>query len=859
MTYISAVLEKNKHNVRVWERTPEGRVCKKYPTPWYLYIPVQNNEKTPYRDLYGNYLKKVSKNSYKEFMEIREALDTHGIDVYEGDIRPEYKILSEHYYNAPIGKLNITFFDIEVDYSKEKGFANPDNPYAPISSVAIYHYHSGRTITLVVPPPNRKGIKISDLPQDILDSSEIVICKNEKELLEIFFEEIEDSDIISGWNSEYYDVPYIYERAERVLYGGAGNQLSFIGAREPYYTTTMFYGTERKRLNISGRVHLDFLAVYKKFEVVEKPSYALEVVAEEELTDLPKIDYEGSLYDLYRENFEEFIRYNIRDTIILKGLEDKKRYMKLAIQMSHMATAFIEDVLGTIKVAECSIINYCHDILDRKVKNSVESSKADYEGAIVLDPQIGMHDWIASIDIQSLYPSTMRSLNISPETIIGQFANDSADFEELRKRSDEQLVLKIDRKNATTIKSAKEWAEQFEKLGLCVSASGTVFNQKVDGVIPLVLTTWFNERKDFKRKMAEAAERGDDEEKEYYNNMQFIKKISLNAMYGACANQFFKFYDVRLARSTTMSARQILLHMAKSTAECLDGEYKNPSKSILYGDTDSIYFSTGATNIDDARESSDKVAKHVNDSFPQFMKESFLCDDNHNKMIKAEQEVISDRGIFVKKKYYMLHVVEDEGKSVDKMKNMGVPIKKTTLPKHIKVELESFIKRLLIGEDWKVIGKDVVKFKDKLKEMENVLHIGLPKGVKVVDSYQERYNAKEPNLRLPGHVAASMMWNSCLEKYGDKESPKIISGEKIYVYYLTRKFGIFKSIAIPKDISVIPDWFMKHFYDIIDRDAQIERLVDKPMEIMISAAGVKVPSKKSLLLEEALFYDEENW
>ena len=852
MTYISSVLTNDRKHVKVWSRTKKGRVLKKYDAPYYFYIP---HAEGTYTDVYGIPLKRLDYNAANDFFDAKKAFETKNVKLYESDIQPHYKVLSENFYGKDIGKLHVTFFDIEVDYDPDVGFSSTQNPYAPVSSVALYHAHSDRTVVLVVPPETRPDFTYDDLPEDIIESGEIVICENEKELLERFFEEIGDSDIISGWNSDFFDVPYIYERSNRILYKNAGRRLCFEGTRDPYYREIEMYGNINKKLCIHGRVSMDYLEVYKQFEFGEKPSYKLEHVAEEELPHLPKLDYVGSLYELYRNNFEEFIRYNIRDTIILKGLEEKKKYINLSIQMSHIATSQIEDVLGTIKLAECSIINYCHYDLDKKIPDHTppESTGEKYDGATVIDPQVGLHSWVASLDLASLYPTTMRSLNISPETIAGQFMEKDTAFEAIRDKSDKKITFVDETTGKAIRETAKKWRKVLKAKGWCISGLGTVFKQDQDGVIPSILATWYAERKDFKKKMWEAGQAGDTVQKEYYDNMQFIKKIQLNSMYGACGNRFFKFFDVRLAASTTLSGRQVLYHMAKKVAEELDGEYKMPSDCIIYGDTDSVYFATYKDNKEDALAIANELCDKVNESYPEFMAETFLCDSNHDSLQKAEQEIVSDNGLFIKKKYYILHLTYDDGNEVDKIKDMGVPIKKTTLPKEIKAKLRSFIERLLKGEDWDIIGPEIVEFKDELNDTSDILILGLPKGIKKLEDYTERFNAQEPGLRLPGHTAASIMWNKCLETYGDKESPRITSGSKISVFYLTKKFGKFKSIAVPKDIEILPEWFVEHFIPIIDRDAQIQRLVDDPMKIMISVANIKVPTKKKLKFEEGLF------
>jgi hypothetical protein len=267
----------------------------------------------------------------------------------------------------------------------------------------------------------------------------------------------------------------------------------------------------------------------------------------------------------------------------------------------------------------------------------------------------------------------------------------------------------------------------------------------------------------------------------------------------------------------------------------------------------SCYFKTKKNNFADALAVSRDVCSTVNNSYVKFMSDAFNCDSKHSGLLTAEHESIADKGIFVKKKYYMLHLVGSDGKPVDKMKYMGVPIKKTTLPKLIKEKLASFIERFLKGESWRSIGPDVVYFKDELEKMDEVRALGSPKGVNKLESYTEKFNNNEPNLRLPGHVSASILWNKCLQVYGDNESPRIISGNKLYVFFLTKPIGRFKSIAVPKDIEFLPSWFIEHFIPIVDKKEQIKRLVDVTMEIMISVSGIKVPTKKQLKFEEGLF------
>ena len=856
MSYVSAILSDNRRKVKVWIRDDKGqRTIQEFDAPYYFYIP---NEDGTDIDIKGNSISRLDFQNPSDFFNARKKYEENGISLYESDIQPQYKILSEHFYGKEITQLNVTFFDIEVDYDKDIGFSSVDNPYAPVSSIAIYHQRTDETIVLAVPPETRPDFTQDDVPQDIEDEAIVVICKDEKELLQMFFKEIEDSDIISGWNSEFFDVPYIYERANTVLYKTAGNKLCFPNSREPYYREVEKFGNMQKALVIHGRVHLDYLDVYKNFEMAMKPSYKLEHVADDELPHLPKLKYEGSLYSLYRDDFEEFIRYNIRDTVILKGLEDKKKYIETAVQMSHMSTSQIVDVLGTIKVAESAIINFCHYDMGVRVPDhkAPESTGKKYGGATVIDPKVGMHEYSASVDLQSLYPGIMRSLNISPESIRGQFAERGVAFGLIRDESDKKVTFIEEATGEVISAPANQWRRVLDRKNWAISGLGTVFDLETEGVIPAVLTKWFAERKEYKKKMWEAKQAGDAAMEEFWDRMQYIKKIQLNSMYGACGNRFFKFFDVRLAESTTLTGREVLYHMARQIALELNGEYDMEADAIIYGDTDSIYFKTYKDNPQDALDLANEVCDAINASYPEFMSRVFLCDDKRAQIMKAEQEIVSDRGIYIEKKYYMLHLVANDGEFVDKMKYMGVPIKTTKLPSEIKDKLANFIERLLKGEDWDIIGPEVVHFKDLLFGLNDITLLGTPKGVNKVETNTVIFNSGdiEGRKKIAGHCRASILWNKCLDSYGDNESPRIMSGSKVLVYDLTRKIdGYFTSIAVPKDIDIPPPWFFEHFAPIVDKKSQVKKLVDDPMRVMISAAGIKVPTKKKLVFEEGLF------
>lgn len=940
MSYISAISRGDK--VIVWERTDDGRQTHIEDGTYYFYRDDPNGK---YRTIFDTPVSKVEFSTHRELVAAKKQYAAQGVKTWESDIPVELRYLSNHYYGVPAPKLHVTLFDIEVDYDPEAGVTVQDmvatNPYAPVNSIAMVHCWTKEIVVIVVPPEEgwtAEKLKIAveraapDAPIDADLTVRYVVCDTERELLITFLAEIEDSDLVGGWNSDFFDVPYMAQRIARVLDGeeiSLATTETFTESGKPQLVYTdnpnqriskpgAFKWLKRldfsphgipsfrpvanttngklmgNTLDLQGRVRLDYMNLVKKYEPGEKPSYKLAAISNDVLVDentgeplLPKLVYEGSLADQYENNFPFFVRYNIRDTEILYGFERKLGYVELANQMTHLSTGLFSHVNGTLKLAELALINYCHHTLKRVVKNVTDPLiDRAIDGALVLLPQVGEHHFTASIDINSLYPSAIRSLNISPETLRGQFKRDVKDAQAIASKQDVQCTLVLERGGEEVTMSALEWRDALREKKWAVSGYGTVFDQSTPGFIPALLAEWYAKRKEYQALKKKAASEGDLDKAGYYDRLQYVYKIKLNSLYGALTNLYFRFYDLRMGESTTGSGRVILKHQCRKTAEILGDGYdvefplydtlagalergfseeeakqvaivgptfngKHQADSVVYGDTDSTYFKTYASSVEEAIAIADRVAALVNESYPEFMRETFLCNPGYDTLIKAGREIVSDRGIFVEKKRYILHVVDVEGTRTDKMKVMGLDTKKTTLPVEVSDRLNGFIERYLKGEPWEDVSRSIVQYKEELTNSTDIMAIGLPKGVKNLEDYTYRYKA-DPTTGLPGHVAASIHYNQCLKEYNDKLSLPISSGMKVKVFYLSTKAGRFKSIAIPTDIEIVPAWFTENF--TIDIQAHIERLVDNPLSNILKAIGKRPPSKQSLIFDELVVF-----
>jgi DNA polymerase elongation subunit (family B) len=508
MSYISAITSNNE--VIVWHRDEDNkRVESRYPAPYYFYVDDPDGE---FKTIFDTRVTKLTFPNAREYYNTRRQMIDSGFKLWESDISPELRVLSNKFYKQPAGRVNMTLYDIEVDYDPEIGFSSPKNPYAPINAISMYHLYSNKMVVLCVPPPSMKDVTPQELydmcdaivPIDKSFETHIEIFDNEQELLLYFLEEIEDTDILSGWNSDLFDMPYIGARIERVLGSVHFKRLSFTAAEPPAWKEVEVMKRVQLALELKGRMSLDYMQLYKKYEPGERHSYKLASIEEEVGLGLPKLNYPGSLHDLYHQNFAYFMRYSIRDSEILMGFEKVLGYLDVASQMYHISCGLATHVQGTLKLAELAITNFCHHELKRVVPNITRPDiDRQIGGALVLLPQIGLHKMIGSIDITSLYPSAIRSLNISPEKIIGQFTMCEEAQAAIQRGDDTELLFEYEDGTGET-RTAREWKDFLLENKWAVSGYGTVFTQDTPGIIPSVLADWFATRKKYQSEMKSA-------------------------------------------------------------------------------------------------------------------------------------------------------------------------------------------------------------------------------------------------------------------------------------------------------------------------------------------------------------------
>ena len=913
MSYVDAFYNKDKDIVQVVERLKGKRVYNDYPAWRTFYV---KDPRGDHISIHGDKVRQIKCKRLKDLHKERKI--NTGKTFYESDIKPEVRCLSENYNGIDSPTLNTAFFDIETDFDANRGFADPSDPFMPITAITVHLQWLDLLVTLVIPPKSMRsgeGLKEAERICEQFENTQLYL--SEVDMLNDFLDVIEDADVLAGWNSEGYDIPYIVNRITQVLSASHTRKLC-LWELEPQKRRIVKYGKEQETFDLFGRIHLDYLELYRKYTYHEMHSYALDTIGEHEVGE-KKVAYDGTLDQLYNNDFYKFVEYNRQDVALLDKIDKKLRFIELANEIAHDNTVNIKTTMGAVAVTEQAIINEAHRrgmvVPDRKKKvwsdddvelsdeelHEVEMQKA--AGAFVAVPKAGLQRWVAGIDINSLYPSVIRAMNMSPETIAGQLRPDltekmigdrisegrktgaktfgsSQAWDETFSTEEFRLVNERDKaSNITLVLEDAPWEENKttqalsgqeaydliynSELNWTLTANGTLFKQDVQGIIPSLLERWYAERQVMQENKKLAIKDGDAEEIAFWDKRQLVKKINLNSLYGAILNQGCRFYDKRIGQSTTLTGRCITRHMGAKCNEVIVGEYDYKGPAVIYGDTDSIYYSMYPVykqEIDDGTIEWDKekvlmlydeVSNQVNTSFPDFMKTFFNVPRKEGEIIVAGRENCSITGIFIKKKRYALLMYDDDGvrRDVDgspgKVKVMGIDIKRSDTPPYMQDFLSEVLLKVLTDGTREEVIEMVKEFKKEFRTKP-----GWEKGsqtrVNNLTSYKNRVNAakkamardlnnggdksKRDKVHLPGHVAASLNWNMLRELNQDRYAVEIVDGMKTIVCKLKPNTFKLKSVAYPVDATKIPEWFQKLPFD---HELMEQTIVDKKLDNLI--------------------------
>jgi len=895
MSYVDAFFDRDQDIIRVVERKDGKRHFHEYQAKYTFYY---EDPRGKYKSVYGDPLTRIVCKNTKDFR--KEVAINKGKNLFESDINPIFQCLSENYLNQDAPKLNIAFWDIETDFDPERGFAPVEDPFMPITAITVcLQWLNSALITLAVPP---KGMKHEDAVAMCKErwGDEVILFTNDKngdgerQMLQTFLDLIEDADVQSGWNSEGYDVPYTVNRIKRVLSNDDTRRFCLWG-QLPKKREYEKFGKTSETYDFVGRVHLDSLELYRKYTYEERHTYRLDAIGEIEVGE-NKTVYEGTLDQLYNQDFETFIEYNRQDVALLDKLDKKLRFIDLSNSIAHENTVLLQTTMGAVAVTEQGIINEAHNrdlrVPNRPKRDDTESTQA--AGAYVAFPKKGVHKWIGSMDLNSLYPSVIRALNMAPETIVGQIRPEISEARVtedmgLKKKSfagswegrfsTEEYEAVMDQRKDVAL--TVDWedgrsdvlsAAEIHKLVFdsnmpwMLSSNGTIFTTEFEGVIPGILKRWYAERKDMQKMLKKAKDAKNDAEIEYWDKRQLVKKINLNSLYGAILNPGCRFFDKRIGQSTTLTGRTIVKHMSAEVNKVITGKYDHVGESVIYGDTDSVYFSAYPTlrkeieagNIPWSKDNVitlyDQVAEAANATFQEFMLKAFHCPKSRSDVIAAGREIVAESGLYITKKRYAALVYDVEGFRSDvdgkpgKVKAMGLDLRRSDTPVFMQEFLSEILLMVLQDKPEKEILDRITTFRKEFSQRPG-WEKGTPKRANKIGHYQ-RLEERQGKANMPGHVRASINWNTLKRMNGDKYSQEIVDGMKVIVCKLKQNPLGFTSVAYPTDELRIPEWFKELPFDDA---AMAETIIDNKLDNLIGVLNYPLEDTKQHTTFNSLF------
>ena len=885
MSYVDALFDRDQDIIRAVERKDGKRTFREYPVKYTFYYKDQRGK---YKSVYGDPLSRIVCKNTKDFR--KEVAINRDKELFESDINPIFQCLSENYLNQDAPKLNIAFFDIETDFDPEKGFADPSDPFMPITSISVYLQWLDTMVCIAVPP---KTLTMEQARKEVEGIDNVMLVEKESEMIDTFLTLIEDSDILSGWNSEGYDIPYIVNRTSRVLSKDDTRRFCLWG-QLPKKREYEKFGKIAQTFDLIGRVHLDSLNLYRKYTYEERHTYRLDAIGEIEVGE-NKVPYEGTLDALYNNDFRKFIEYNIQDTALLDKLDKKLRFIDLSNELAHANTVLLQTTMGAVAVTEQAIVNEAwHRGLQVPNRKKRDDENTQAAGAYVAFPKKGLHKWVASMDLNSLYPSVIRALNMAPETVVGQIRPDISDArvtedmglkkksfagswegrfstEEyeavMEERKDIALTIDWESGGSDVLSGAEIYKVIFDSnQPWMLSANGTIFTTEFEGVIPGLLKRWYSERKDLQAHLKKAKDAKNDVETEYWDKRQLVKKINLNSLYGAILNPGCRFFDKRIGQSTTLTGRTIVKHMSAEANKVITGTYDHTGDAVIYGDTDSVYFSAYPTlkadvesgklewNTEKAITLYDQIADAVDSTFPDMMQKSHHCPKSRSDVIAAGREIVAKSALYITKKRYAALVVDNEGFRTDtdgkagKVKAMGLDLRRSDTPVFMQEFLSELLLMVLTDKPQEDVLERITVFRKEFSDRPG-WEKGSPKRANKVGHYR-RLEEKQGKANMPGHVRASINWNTLKRMNGDKYSEEVVDGMKVIVCKLKQNPLGYTSVAYPTDVMRLPDWFKELPFDDA---AMAETIIDNKLDNLIGVLNYPLEDTKSHTTFGSLF------
>jgi DNA polymerase elongation subunit (family B) len=764
-------------------------------------------------------------------------------NIYESDVQPIIRTLVDQYTQSdePSVGHRLMIFDIEVEVTE--GFPSPQLAENKITSIALWDDLTKEYYVMVLDPENKLELKLNDsgIGHKTLEGGKKYIesYKTEEELLGRFINKYREirPTIITGWNIDNFDIPYIYNRMTLLLGSNVSNLLSPI--------QRVKYSEFKNRFEIAGVSCIDYLQIYRKFTPNEVSSYRLDDVGFNEVGE-NKISYEGTLNELYENDRKKFVDYNLHDVKIVVEIDKKLDYINIAKGICHIGHVPYEDIYWSSRYLEGALLTYCKKrdiVVPNKNRDARKLMGKDdkFVGAYVQDPIKGRHEWVYDLDVTSMYPSVIRSLNISPETKIGKV--DGWNAEEFVRNTVKTYTLR-----GTSGKEAGKLSEEQLKYYLdnnkvSIASNGVIYRTDKQGLIPAILTQWFDDRVQFRKLAKEFADSGDMKQYEYYDRRQYLQKILLNSLYGVLGLPIFRFYDIDNAEATTLGGQELIRFSKNMVNVYYNKTLKTKNdNNVIYIDTDSIFAS--AVPLVRARHPEVDINSTVTmtqyilniaSEIQDFLNSSYdiYATKFHNikeHYFDIKQELIARAGLFVTKKRYGMKIINDGGIKVDKMLVRGLDTVRSSFAPALKELLSSVLDDILQDVPKDKIDERIFKFKKSMKAMD-YSRIASPTGVKKVEKFivktssnlQDRDSGNIGGKLIythykkatPVHVKAALSYNDMMDYYGYRKYPKIRNGDKIkWVYLKNNPLGLASCAYLGHEDPPKILEFIKQYIDI---------------------------------------------
>ena len=784
------------------------RVNKKVKYSPTMYVPVQ--KETKYKTLDGKFATPMKFDTIKEAKQFIEQYKQQPHLVFGMD-RFAYTYLSDTYPNTVNWDSDkILTVTIDIETRADNGFPDPEKAEEEMLAITIKNQTTKKIVLW----------GIGEFRNDNEDVT-YINCSDEVDLLQKFMEfwTRRYPDVITGWNTEFFDIPYLINRVTKILGEDKAKEFSpwgLISSRKVYN-----HGRDQQVYDITGVANLDYLQLYRKFTYTNQESYALNHIAFVELGEKKKDNPHETFQEWYTKDYQSFLEYNIHDVELVDRLEDKMKLLELLFTMAYEAKVNFEDVFGQVKYWDVLIHNYLKNKRIVIPQKSHASKSEKFEGAYVKEPQVGMHKWVMSFDLNSLYPHLIMQYNLSPETLVSSNFMKDAKVDNFLKETPLNLP-----DNST------------------ITPNGALYRKDIKGFLPQMMQDIYDDRTVYKKKMLKAKQDYEDtKDPKYlkyisrYNNIQMARKISLNSAYGAIGNQYFRYYDLAIAEGITTAGQFSIRWIEKKINQYLNKLLKTDKDYVIASDTDSIYVRfdelVSMVNPKNPIDFLDTVAKEkiepfINKSYQQ------LADyvSAYDQKMFMKREVIADKGIWTAKKRYILNAWDIEGVRYKEpqLKVMGQEMVKSSTPAPCRTKMKEAIKIIMSGDE-KEFNNFLISFRDEFNKLAPE-EIAYPRSVNGIKKFGCGHSVFKKGS--PMHIKGCLIYNHMIrQKKLTNKYPIIQDGEKIKYLELRQPSPLACNVIsfatkVPKELDI---------YKYIYYDSQYMKSFVEPLSFITNQIG----------------------